>query len=162
MRGVFLVNHHRNVPALERDHENVFTEQQLEDAESTGMGLTTTWDLFRLIRGMIQWNWPKKTVQDTFYGRGRLSQLPSHYSLIGTAVHFYDGASVVSIQLANGSLRVGQRLGFLLPHGFFEEDVVSLGVEKQKVEQAQPGQKVGHKTTLGRKGTCPMEHGCTL
>ena len=31
--GVFLVNHQRNIPALDRDHENAFTPQQLADAD---------------------------------------------------------------------------------------------------------------------------------
>jgi hypothetical protein len=52
--GVSIVNHQRNLPGLDRDHDNAFTKVQVEDAEQNGTGLTTTWNLYRLIRGMIQ------------------------------------------------------------------------------------------------------------
>lgn len=149
--GVFLVNHQRNIPALERDHDNVFTEQQLSDAKENGLGLFTTWDLFRLVRGMMRWKWSEKVVQDVFYGKGRLSSVPSHYVAAGTVAHFYSDISVLSIEVGASGLRVGDTVGFLFPVGFFEEQITSLQVEKKAVKEAQPGQRAGYKTTLKRK-----------
>lgn len=149
--GVFLVNHQRNIPALKRDHDNVFTDQQLSDAKENGMGLFTTWDLFRLVRGMVRWGWPAKTVQDVFYGKGRLSAVPSHYVAAGTVAHYYTELSVLSIEVGASGLRVGDTVGFLFPAGFFEEQITSLQVDRKAVKEALPGQRAGYKTTLKRK-----------
>lgn len=149
--GVFLVNHQRNLPALQRDHGNVFTAQQLADAEHNGMGLMTTWDLFRLIRGMITWQWPVKAVQDVFYGKGRLASLPSHYRDLGKLAHFYGEASVISIDLEHGCLKVGDTVGYFFEGGFFEEKIVSLQVGKKAINEAAIGERAGYKTSLTRR-----------
>ena len=151
--GVLVVNHQRNLPALDREQIHVFTRQQLEDAAGNGMGLTTTWDFFRLVRGMLKWGWPQKTVQDVLYGNGRLPSIPSHYADAGTVVHFYSEKSVLSIDMSGAGLRVGDVVGFLLPTGFFEEHVTSLQVNKESVSEAWPGQKAGHRTTLKAQGS---------
>jgi hypothetical protein len=148
--GVFVVNHQRNLPALYREHGHVFTQQQLDDAAENGMGLTTTWDLFRMIRGLMQWSWPPGTVQDVLYGTGRLPSVPSHYTAAGTVAHYYSDISVLSIDVNGPGLRVGDTVGFLFPSGFFQETVNSLQVNKEDVRQAAPGQRAGYKTTLTR------------
>jgi hypothetical protein len=149
--GVFVVNHQRNLPALDREHEKVFTQQQLDDAAEYGMGLTTTWDLFRLVRGMMRWDWPASAVQDVLYGKGRLPSVPSHYVAAGTVAHFYSEISVLSIDVDGPGLQVGDTVGFLFPTGFFEERIASLQLNKRDVAQAPPGQRAGYKTTLKRK-----------
>lgn len=40
--GLSLVNHQRNLPALERNHANAFTEHQVQDAKQNDTGLMTT------------------------------------------------------------------------------------------------------------------------
>jgi len=148
--GLSLVNHQRNLPALERDHANAFTEQQVQDAMQNGTGLMTTWDLFRLIRGMTQWGWPSAAVKDVFYGHGRLSQIPSHYRPVGTVVHYWTANGAVSIDLSGDTLRIGDRVGYIFADGFIEEEVTSLQFEKKAVSEAHPSQRVGMKTTLNR------------
>ncbi|NQE46089.1 hypothetical protein C5S31_08730 [ANME-1 cluster archaeon GoMg2] len=66
VRGVSIINHQRNVPALERDNQNIFTEQQVEDAENHDITILTTWDLFLLIRGMMKWEWDPKAIPCVF------------------------------------------------------------------------------------------------
>ncbi len=148
--GVFLVNHERHLPALDRDHANVFTPPQIADAESNGTGLLTTWDLFRLIRGMARWNWPKSAVRDVFYHTGRLPRVPSHYRMVGTVAHYYTEKSVLSIDVNEVGLRAGDTVGFLFADGFFEEVVTSLQVNRQPVPAAATGQRAGYKTSLRR------------
>ncbi|MGO9110579.1 MAG: hypothetical protein ACLP9L_15255 [Thermoguttaceae bacterium] len=153
--GLSLVNHQRNLPALERNHANAFTEQQTQDARQNGTGLMTTWDLFRLIRGMVRWGWSAETVRDVLYGQGRLQQLPSHYTLVGTVAHYWTEKGVVSIDVSGEVLRIGDRVGYLFTDGFFEEEVTSLQVEKKAVREAHSPQRVGMKTTLMR-GEVPV------
>ena len=149
--GVFVVNNQRNLPALDRDDENVFTEQQLNDAAENGTGLMTTWDLFRLVRGMVRWKWPKRFVQDVLYGKGRLPRVPSHYDPVGMVAHHYSDISVLSIEVGTTGLRVGDTVGFMFPAGFFEEQITSLEVNKEKRREVRPGERAGYKTSLKRK-----------
>ena len=151
VKGLCLVNHQRNLPALNRDHVNAFTKQQEEDAEQHGTGLMTTWDLFRLLRGKMRWNWSDEVVCDLFYRSGRISPYPAHYALLGNVAKYWPEKGVVSIEMTEQqSLKVGDRIGFLLPIKFHEEEVTSLQVGKQTVPKAVPGNRVGHKTTLAK------------
>ena len=156
IRGVTIVNHQRHVPALERDEKNVFTEPQIKDAELHDVTLLTTWDLFRLIRGMMQWGWKPHEIKELFYRPGRVGRIPSHYELIGDVAKFWEEPGVVSIDVEN-ELLVGDRIGYVLPDRFLEEEAGSLEIDREKVEKALAGQRVGLKSiyTKGelRKGT---------
>ncbi|MFI5454851.1 MAG: hypothetical protein ACHRXM_05310 [Isosphaerales bacterium] len=149
--GLSVINHQRNLPAMDRDHENAFTKQQIQDATQNGTGLTTTWDLFRLIRGMIDWQWPSKAVREVLYGQGRLQQHPFHYTLVGTVTHYWTANSVISIDVTGDVLRLGDRVGYLLADRFFEEDVASIQVDKNPVQEVQSPQRAGMKTKLARR-----------
>jgi hypothetical protein len=156
VKGVCVVNHQRNLPAMERDHKNVFTDQQLQNALANETGLTTTWDLFLLIRGMQRWKWPAASVKNLFNEKGRLPRVPSHYVPVGTVTHFYPDPSVLSIAVTGDNLKVGDTVGYLLDDGFFEEQVTSLQVDHQPVQEVRPPEKVGHRTTRSkgvREGT---------
>jgi hypothetical protein len=151
VQGLSLVNHQRNLPALDRDHDNVFTRQQVEDAEQNGTGLITTWELFRLLRGKARWGWPDEAVFAVLYRTGRVPPYPAHYAPIGKVAKFWPDKAVVSIDIEGDQpLKAGDRVGFLLPAGFHEEDVSSLQVDRRTVQEAFPGQRAGHKTTLGK------------
>jgi hypothetical protein len=149
--GLSLVNHQRNLPAMERDHKNAFTPQQVQDAEQNVTGLMTTWDLFRLIRGMMEWQWPSQAVRDVLYGRGRLGQHPSHYTILGTVAHYWTEISVIGIDVTGDVLRLGDRVGYLLEDGFFEEEVTSLEVDNKPVKEVPPDNSAGMKTKLTRR-----------
>jgi hypothetical protein len=129
----------------------VFTNAQVDDAVLNGTGLTTTWDLYRLIGGMIQWGWDAGVVRDVIYGKGRLSVLPSHYKVLGTVAHFWTDLRVVSIDVTSGPLRIGDRVGYLLVDGFFEESVTSLQVNKKSVQEVASDERGGMVTSLSRK-----------
>jgi len=148
--GVSLINHQRNLPALDRDYGSAFTTQQIKDAELNRTGLMTTWDLFRLIRGMMQWEWPAETIRDLFFGHGRLPLVPSHYIAVGTVAHYWTENAVISIDMVADTLHVTDRVGYLFADGFFEEEVVSLELDRNPLQEARPPQRIGMKTTLAR------------
>jgi hypothetical protein len=151
VQGLSLVNHQRNMPALDRDHDNVFTAQQVQDAEQNGTGLMTTWELFRMLRGKCCWGWPDEAVCGVLYGTGRLPPYPAHYIPVGKVAKFWPDRGVASIDIEGDlPLKLGDRVGFLLPDGFHEEEVTSLQVDRQPVREAFPGQRAGHRTTLGK------------
>ena len=157
VRGVSMINHQRNVPALERDNQNVFTAQQIEDTQHNGTTILTTWDLFLLTRGMMKWKWNPKAVQDLFYQSGRMPKIPTIYKPIGKIVNYWEKIGVVGVQISENKLHKGERIGYVTPEGYLEEEVSSLQVKNQDVEETIPGQLVGIKTRYPknflRKGT---------
>jgi hypothetical protein len=147
--GVTLINHQRGLPPLDRDHKNVFTEAQVGDAVENGTGLMTTWDLFRLIRGMDLWGWDPRCVQDVFYGKGWIGERPSHYREVGKVFKFYGKPNVVSVLIDDGMvLKEGDRVGYVFRDRFHEETALGIQVEGVNVAEAIAGQKVGYKTAL--------------
>jgi hypothetical protein len=149
--GVTLVNHQRGIPPLGRDNDNVFTKHQVCDADTNGTGLMTTWDLFRLIRGMDQWGWDPSLLQNVFYETGRIGLRPSHYIPLGTVAHYYDKPKVVSILIQGGmTLKLGDTLGYVFAGHYHEEQVLSLQVDKTEVKEVIAGQKGGYTTSLPR------------
>lgn len=156
VHGVLIINHQRNVPALERDNRNVFTKQQIEDAQNHGVTILTTWDLFLLTRGMMKWKWNPKAIQELFYQCGRMPNIPAIYKPIGKIIKYWKKPGVVGVQISESELRKGERIGYVTSGGYLEEDVSSLQVGNQDVEEAVPGKLVGIKTTypknLLRKG----------
>ena len=157
VRGVSIINHQRNVPALERDNQNVFTEQQIEDAQHNDVTILTTWDLFLLTRGMMKWKWNPKAIQELFYQCGRMPNIPAIYKPIGKIVKYWEKPCAVGVQISENKLHKGERIGYVTSGGYLEEDVSSLQVENQDVEEVVPGQLAGIKTmyhkNLLRKGT---------
>jgi hypothetical protein len=138
VRGVSIINHQRNVPALERANQNIFTGQQVEDAENHDITILTTWDLFLLIRG-------------------RMPRLPTIYTPIGEIVKYWEKPCAVGVQISENKLQKGERIGYVTPEGYLEEEVLSLQVENKEVDEVFPGQLVGIKTkypkNLLRRGT---------
>ena len=66
-------------------------------------------------------------------------------SLIGKVVHFYDKLGVAIIDLASGSLKVGQEIKF--KHGEEEstQKVESLQIEHKEVDSVKKGDSFGIK-----------------
>lgn len=157
VRGISIINHKRNIPPLERDNRNVFTKQQIDDANSNDTILLTTWDLFLLTRGMIKWKWNPKVIQELFYQKGIISKFPINYKPIGEIVKYWKKPSVIEVKIFDNKIRKGQRIGYVTNLGFLEEEVKSLEIKNRKVTEAIPGQIVGIKTMYSKdklvKGT---------
>lgn len=131
--------------------------QQVEDAENHDLTILTTWDLFLLIRGMMKWGWDPKTIQELFYKSGRMPRLPTIYTPIGKIVKYWEKPCAVGVQISENKLHKGERIGYVTPEGYLEEEALSLQVENRDVDEVFPGQLVGIKTkypkNLLRKGT---------
>lgn len=150
VRGVSIINHQRNIPPLERDNENVFTKQQIEDAEHQDITILTTWDLFLLARGRLKWGWDPRTIQDLFFKKGKMSRFPTIYRPVGKIYHYWDKSSVVGIEISDNKLQKGDRIGYVIPDRFLEEEVTSLEIDSHKVKEGVPDQNVGMKTIYSK------------
>ena len=156
VHGISIINHQRNLSALERDNQNVFTQPQIEDAENNETTILTTWDLFLLIRGMTKWGWNAKTIQELFFTKGRMPRIPTSYKPLGEIFNYWEKKDVVGVGITNNKLQKGDRIGYVLPDRYLEEEVLSLQVDNQDVEEAVSGKLAGIKTKytkeLLRKG----------
>ena len=144
IRAVSIINHFRTKPPLLRD--DGFSKNQIEDADHNDLTLITTWDLFLLIKGMIEWNWDPVTLRELFYIKGRMPRIPTHYKLLGKIENYWKKVGVVGIKITANELNVGERIGFILPTGFIEVDVNSLQVDSKNVDRATVGDLAGVKT----------------
>jgi hypothetical protein len=156
IHGLSVINHQRNLPGLDREHARVFQPDVLTNAEEQDFTLVTTWDLYRLVRGIITHHWVRSNVEELFLTKGRMSPVPTHYTPIGTIAHVWKEASAVGVELTGGMPRIGDRIAYELSVDFAEEDVTSLEIDNSSVEKAPVGAPTGIKTNLTsqlRKGT---------
>lgn len=150
VQALTLINHQRHLPPMDRDNAMPFRQEILDIADEHDMGLMTTWDLYRLVRGAIRWGWKPEHTCPVLYRLGRIEPFPAHYELVGTVAHMYPEAGVVSIQLDAIGLSKGDRIAFELDVEFEEQDVTSLQVDKSDVQTATVGMRAGIKTKLDR------------
>ena len=48
-------------------------------------------------------------------------------------------------------LSPGCRIAYILPNGYYEEEIASVKVDKQEVNSAKPGEKAGVKTIYSKE-----------
>lgn len=156
IHGLAIINHQRNLPALDREHIRVFQDDVLINADEQDFTLLTTWDLYRLARGVITHRWGLSDVEGLFLTRGRMSPVPAHYVPLGMIAHVWKNASAIGVELSGGPLRTGDRIAYELAVDFTEENVTSLEVNGSPVDEVSAGTQAGIRTSLThqlRKGT---------
>jgi len=156
VHGLAVINHQRNIPALDREHSRVFQEDVLINADEQDFTLLTTWDLYRLARGVVTQRWTRPDIEELFLAAGRMSPVPAHYVPLGTIAHVWKNASAIGVELAGVPLRTGDRIAYELSVDFTEENVSSLEIDNSPVDDAPAGAQAGIRTSLIdqlRKGT---------
>lgn len=68
-------------------------------------------------------------------------------SPIGKVVHYYDKLGVAIVDLDKGNLKVGQKLKFQKGDTEFTQEISSLQVDHQDVEEVKKGDSFGLKVT---------------
>lgn len=149
-QGLTIINHQLKVEGLKRQHTNVFQDDVVTSAEAYGVGLLTTWDLFRLARSKLRYGWQPEQVVEVFYKYGLIVSIPTHYQLVGTVERLYEEASAVIVDLI-GEIKKGDTLAYELPIEFEEEAIASIHLNDAEVEEAGSGDKVGIKTALTKE-----------
>jgi selenocysteine-specific translation elongation factor len=69
---------------------------------------------------------------------------------VGTVNQFFEQASALTIELS-GEIKVGDTLAYELPAEFEQEQIQSLHLNDEAVEQAESGAEVGIKTNLTKQ-----------
>jgi translation elongation factor EF-1alpha len=81
---------------------------------------------------------------------GLIRPIPAHYKAVGLIDDYWEKASALGLRMESGVLRAGDRIAYELPVGFIEDDVTSLQLNDQDVQEAHAGDYVGLKTKLGK------------
>jgi hypothetical protein len=149
-QGLTIINHQLKVEGLKRQHSNVFQDDVVTSAGAYGVGLLTTWDLFRLARSKLRYDWQPGQVVEVLYPSGLIEPIPTHYQFVGTVDRLYEEASAVIVDLT-GEIKKGDTLSYELPIEFEEEAAASIHLNDAEVERAAPGEKVGIKTGLTKE-----------
>ncbi|MNS12452.1 hypothetical protein D3C72_440170 [compost metagenome] len=148
--GLSIINHQKHIPPKDRDNTNVFRELLLVNAERHGIGLMTSWDLFRLVQCKRRLSWEFDSIRDIFYKPGRTAILPSHYELIGEVEQVWDKASAASIEIKHGELQPPCSLAFECGALFHEQLVDEIRLEGKVSDKAIAGEFAGVKVDLSR------------
>ena len=151
IQGLSIINHQRNLPALDRGNRTPFREDILTNAKDQKFGLLTTWDLFRLTRSYLKNRWQHEHIRSLFSNTGRIEPIPSHYEFIGVVEHYWEKAEVVGVRVKAVDLKLRDRISFELPVEFEEQDVGSLEVENKPEDKAEIGMLAGIKTYLAKE-----------
>lgn len=141
VQGLSIINHERHMPPLERDNTMPFRDEILLVAEETGLGLMTSFDLYRILVNMRRWNWASSNVMPLLYGSKRIECAPTHYEYIGMIVHKWKSAFGVVIE--SGTVNVGDTLAIEGPIYFEELPVRSIRVNNAEVQSATIDEQAG-------------------
>jgi len=85
VKPLTIVNAERGLPPHERD-PNPYRQELIDSAAQTGLGLMTTWDLFRVQRNKEAHGWSDDVVKPIFHRCGRIEPIPDHYVEIGRII----------------------------------------------------------------------------
>lgn len=132
VKPLTIINHQRNIPPHDRDSV-AYRKEIIGNAEHTGLGLMTTWDLFLLLRNKDKLGWTDEMVIPIFYRTGRIDPIPEHYQQIGTIEHVWRNAIGI---VPSVEIHAGATLAVESGDTFEEIIVESLQVEDQKVDVA--------------------------
>ncbi|MEX3961650.1 hypothetical protein AB4Y42_05440 [Paraburkholderia sp. EG286B] len=147
VQGLSIINHERYMPPLERDNAMPFRTELLTIADETGLGLMTSFDLYRIIVNMRRWNWTSSDVMPLLYASKRIGVVPAHYEYIGTVAHVWKNAFGVVIE--SGTVNVGDTLAIEGPIYFEEVSVPSIRVNNAEVQSATADDQAGFPRTEG-------------
>jgi len=64
---------------------------------------------------------------------------------IGYVEHYFSKIGVAAIKITNGNLKIGDKIHIKGATTNFEQTVESMEINRQKIEEAKPGDEVGIK-----------------
>jgi len=141
VRGLTIINHQRLLPPLERENRMPFRREILRNADELKLGLMTTFDLFRLVRGKALNGWSENAVKPVLYRVGRIEPVPMHYQYVGAIGQVWKNA--FSLEVHEGEVRTGDRIAIDSGVDCLEQQIDSLQLNGTAVEVGEEGKEVG-------------------
>lgn len=143
IQGLSIINQQRHLPPLQRDNSEPFRQEILDFAGETGLGLLTTFDLYRMVVNKQRHGWSSSWVKPLFYGHQRITAIPAHYQYIGTVSKVF--TEVFGMHILENGIQVGDYLAVEGDIYFEEIEVESIQVNNVDVKSAAVGDPAGFK-----------------
>lgn len=141
VKGLSVINLQRGIPPLDRTN---FTEKQIKDTKNHEITLINTWNLYTLIRGMVKYQWDGKVIRNLFYtDEGIIDTIPSHYKKIGKITAVIPDKNVIGVRIESNKLIKGDKIGYIKGHEFFENDITSMQIDGNDIEEGNIGDEIG-------------------
>ena len=138
-KALSIINAQRNIPPKDRNPKP-YRDAIVSNAEQTGLGLMTTWDLFCLKRNADALGWTSDQVKPIFYRAGRIDPIPEHYEFAGNVLRVWTEAFGFIPELP---VEDGRRMAIEIEDRMFEFDCSSLKIDGEKVGLAEVGSNCG-------------------
>lgn len=143
IQGLSIINQQRHLPPLQRENNEPFRQEILDFAGETGLGLLTTFDLYRMVVNKQRHGWSSNWVKPLFYGHQRITAIPTHYQYIGTVSKVF--TEVFGMHILENGIQVGDYLAVEGDIYFEEIEVESIQVNNVDVKSATVGDPAGFK-----------------
>ncbi|WP_128755190.1 hypothetical protein [Aquimarina sediminis] len=159
--GLYIVNHQRHLPAIERENPP-FTEEQKNDALNDERSLLTTWQLFNLYYDIQNEIITKEEAREVIYNYGLISFIPQNIELIGTVDEIFLKGEVFILKINDVKLKTGNYLFIEKNNSFRKLKIIGLKLNDDTVEEISNGEigikvnsKVSKKSKVWIKNTYP-------
>jgi hypothetical protein len=135
-------------------------------AKQSGIGLLSTWDLFRLAQSYIGNKLQHSNVQELFYQTGQIDPglnymnlVPYTYQFVGVVAGYIakSGPNIVGIRVTASPLSIGDMIAFEhqtaygAPAEYIEQKITSMEEHNQPVAKATVNMYVGVLTDLPKE-----------
>lgn len=146
VRGIYVVNHQRNVEPLKRQMPP-FNDTQIKDAIDQSRTLVYTTQLFALYSDIENGYITKEQARKDLLQNG-LVEFHSHLTSLGVPYNYYQGDTIICLDLQNTQISVGDRLYYKDSlQRLVAVKIISLQQDTQSVETCTNG-KTGIKVDV--------------
>ncbi|NLK96473.1 MAG: hypothetical protein GX272_00115 [Epulopiscium sp.] len=148
--GLYIVNHQRHLPPLERDNPP-FTDDQVRDANLNKRGLCTTWDLFNLYFNISAGIISKESAQKNLIENGYIEFKPSNLIKIGTVSEIYQNGEIAIINEIQTKISIGTIIFKKTLYKYEKMEITNIqsnGIDTQEMNSGEAGIKIDGKLKL--------------
>lgn len=151
-KAIAVIHHEQHLPTKRRKVEAAVTEDIAKLAWDHGITIVTAIEFRQLINGVGDGLWSNETVIKVLSIAGRPATPPPGFRKVGVVRTFYERASVLSVQLDEGSrIRIGETFCTEAVHPIKPEKISSLQINRQPVHEAVGPLAVGVSTSSPKK-----------
>ncbi|GAB7087810.1 hypothetical protein [Marinifilum fragile] len=142
--GLYLVNHQRHIPPLDRQNPP-FSKEQIQDALNDERGLLTTWQLFKLYFDVQDNIISKEEAKECLYDFGLISFKPANLIEVDIVKETFLDGYVSIINVEGTTLKKGDELYVYKNDSYNLVKVLEIKVDNKAVDSVSNGE-VGIKT----------------
>lgn len=137
--GLYIVNHQRRIPALQRNNPP-FSDNQKQDAINDERGLLTTWQLFNLYYDIQNDAITKEEARSSMYDYGLISFKPKNISFIGEIEEVFKEPQAFILKLNSTEIKQGDTFFIEKDERFRKLEVLEIQLNKKSVPKADQGE----------------------